>query len=97
MSYEAILAKDMGDGTYETVAKSSMNQSGKLQSVSLIYKENVEEDTEFVLRGTNTGDAAVMIPARQGQISFQLYDAATYKLSSEFPLPTCAADVVDID
>lgn len=92
MSYEAILAKDMGNDTYETVAKSSMEQVGKLQSISLIYKESVEEDTEFVLRGTNTGAAPVMIPAREGQISFQLYDADTYKLSSAFPLPSCGND-----
>lgn len=92
MSFDIILAKDLGDGTYETVAKTSMQQVGKLQSIYLFYKESVEEDTEFVVRGINTGVGAITIPARSAQISIQLYDADTYTLTSEFSLPECDTD-----
>ena len=46
----------------------------KHQSISILYKARIEEDSTFTLRGTNGGDEAVTIMVNEAQITFQIYD-----------------------
>lgn len=69
------------------MAQSRFSLQGKQQSISLFFKEYVEDDAEYQVFVVNDAKKSVMISANECQVGFQVYDKLSYPLAEV--LPTC--------